>query len=799
MSVGLESKPQFITSVYVEPVRSGRLANFAVLLVWCAVAVIAAFAIWSIQPPAAAPASAPAESFSAERAMAHVRAIAIAPHPVGSAAEADVRRYLIEQLNLLGLQPQVYSSVGVNVIGASVVAGEVQDIVARLKGSAGSRAILLMAHYDSAKHAPGAADDGAGLAAILETIRALRAGPPLQNDVIVLFTDSEETGLLGAQAFVVGHPWMKDIGLILNLEARGDRGPSLLFETSADNSKLIEEVRKAAFSMEGSSLFYSLYKLLPNKTDATIFRPTNIPMLNFAFGNRFEAYHTRLDTADNLSTASLQLQGIYALALSQRFGRLDLSKLQGESGDDVFFNPLGKRLIAYPESWALIAEIAITLVLLAGLFLQFRRSEFRGRGFLVSLLDVLIMAVALPLAMAAAWWLISSVFSVTQLFGDTLSNNLLFIGLLLLGILTAEVLTRFLPGMFARSELLAASLTAVCLLSWPLVVLLPAGSYLLQAPLALLALGFTASQLFRKTSGFSYSIAILPGWLCSILIFAPLLYLVYVFFALNYIVVIASGFILSLLALFSAPLFSITGAGKARRFAASGILAVATIGCLGLGIVKSRYSPESPKPDNLLYSLDADSRRAAWISFDREPDNWVSGMIPRSQRQHQPMPDYLANSKVPVWTAPGLALDLPAPLIRVVKDETSGDTRHLVLVLQSQRDAGVMHAALGPDITVASAKIAGKDVPLKSQAQHASENWTMALYGWGRHEINLDLEIKGNANPTLWLADESQGFPLSVPPRPSDLIAWYGSDITLVNTRLTFAQTIPGPQTRVAH
>jgi len=100
---------------------------------------------------------------------------------------------------------------------------------------------MLVAHYDTVSRSPGAADDGAAVAALLETLRALNAGPPLRNDLIVLITDGEEPGMLGARAFVAEHPWLRDVGVVCNFEARGTRGPSIMFETSSDNGRLIRE------------------------------------------------------------------------------------------------------------------------------------------------------------------------------------------------------------------------------------------------------------------------------------------------------------------------------------------------------------------------------------------------------------------------------------------------------------------------------------------------------------------------------------------------------------------------------
>ena len=236
--------------------RSNVSQGLCILLVWCGVVLLSGTSIWSMRPPDPLTASASPQAFSAERAMVHVRAISTEPHPIGSKAQETVRRYLVAQLKSLGLDPQVFRSVGFSVSGRRIWAGKTEDIVGRLKGESGSRAIVLMAHYDLVNQSPGAADDASSIAAILEAVRAVHSDAQLNNDVIVLFTDGEEAGLLGAEAFVAGHPWMTDVGLVLDFNARGDRGTSLLFETSTGNRQLVEEVQSRSTD-DGIIIFLS--------------------------------------------------------------------------------------------------------------------------------------------------------------------------------------------------------------------------------------------------------------------------------------------------------------------------------------------------------------------------------------------------------------------------------------------------------------------------------------------------------------------------------------------------------------
>ena len=167
--------------------------------------------------------------------MHDVEAIAVRPHAMGMPDHDRVRDYIMSRLVALGLKPQLQTTTAVGTRYQE--AGRVQNILAWMPGaSTTGKAVLLVVHYDGVEAGPAAADDGAGCAALLETLRALRARKePLAHDVIALFTDGEEAGLLGAAAFVREHPWAKDVAFIMNFEARGTTGRSYMFETGQGN------------------------------------------------------------------------------------------------------------------------------------------------------------------------------------------------------------------------------------------------------------------------------------------------------------------------------------------------------------------------------------------------------------------------------------------------------------------------------------------------------------------------------------------------------------------------------------
>jgi SAM-dependent methyltransferase len=292
---------------------------FLAALAWVSVALAG--------PPPAVPESAPASEFSSARALKHVRAVARAAHPTGSEEIERVRGYILGELSALGVSAEVQTAEVVpRQAGAGwpVAAARVQNVVARVPGAAGGRALMLAAHYDSVPTGPGASDDGAGVATLLETLRALKSGPPLRNDLILVFTDAEELGLLGARGFADRNPLMKTVALVLNFEARGAGGPSLMFETSEGNGALVGELAEAAPHPIANSLMYAVYRRLPNDTDMTVFKGAGAAGLNFAYADRIASYHTALDNAQELDERSLQHHGSYALALARRFGDLEL-------------------------------------------------------------------------------------------------------------------------------------------------------------------------------------------------------------------------------------------------------------------------------------------------------------------------------------------------------------------------------------------------------------------------------------------------------------------------------------------
>jgi hypothetical protein len=393
----------------VEWVDRHRLSCACWTLAFILCAIVSS--IVSQEPPAARGLDAPAPEFSSGRARQHVEAIAARPRPAGSRAIAEVRAYLERTIDAMGCARM--TQIG-NVTARNGAQIEVANVTARIKGSGNPdlKAVLLVAHYDSVPAAPGAGDDGSGTAALLETIRALKAGPLPKRDIVVLFTDAEEIGLFGAKMFVGGpqggvgdgHPWMKDVGLVLNFESSGSHGPSVLFETSEQNGWLIREFARADPIAIGNSLAPTVYRLTGGSTDMNSLFAAGLPGLNFVFFEGKECYHTPADTPANLDDRSLQHQGMHALALARHFGNLEED--DPHASNAVYFNPVGRWFVVYPMSWAKPLAVGAILLYVSVLVVAWRT----GR---IGVLRLAIGFVLLPSAMAlatlgayGAWWLL---------------------------------------------------------------------------------------------------------------------------------------------------------------------------------------------------------------------------------------------------------------------------------------------------------------------------------------------------------------------------------------------------------
>jgi len=799
-------------------------------------AILGLAAFWGIhqlQPPPAVPADAAPEAFSSGRAMKHLARIASVPHPVGSIEHRSVRGYILDELEQLGLEPHVQQAqISRNRGMQSVRIATVHNIVGRIRGTGGEKAVLLVSHYDSRLHTPGATDDGSGVVAMLETLRALQHLPALANDLIYLFSDGEELGLLGARAFVEQHPWIVDVGLVLNFEGSGTTGHSLMFETGPNNRRLITEFAKAAPFPSATSLSYEIYRRMPNDTDFSVFKNRGTPGLNFScIDNRFD-YHTMSDSLANIDERVVQHHGSYALALVRRFGDVDLTETK--PGNSVYFNTIGFGFAHYAEVWILPLNLLALVGLAATLALGFRA----GRLQVVQLLGgvcSLVVHVVVPAVVAACliraiarsfegaeWWLLYynhrlllAGFSCLALaivallhvgfvrawrLRATIAVFAALIGLLRLGDLLGwpsalgALAACGLIHLLLRRPIGAWNLALGALIGWTVLAfvvgfLIPGASYLFTWPL-LLALAPAAWTFRRKaemtptlTDAAALGIFAIP----AVLWFSGLVYLFYVAMGLS-----MAGPAIALIGLSLTLLIPQLQALTATRpwilpagagLAGSLLLLVATMG--------ADFDGRFRRPSSLWYALDADSGEASWNSAELHADAWSTAYLGEAP-QRDDITGFLPSSLAEILRAAAPSLDLEPPEVTLVEESRLGDGRVLVLRVASARNAPMINVFFPPGSRIVAARVNGRLIePSHDESSEGNARWWRWRY-YAPPDGGFELKLKIDAADALELrvTDFSYGFPAfeDLPLRPAESMPapYTLSDMTVVTRRFTF-------------
>ena len=313
------------------------------------------------------------EEFSTERIVEDLKVISEKPHSVAHPEErAEVVQYLTQRLEELGGNTKTY--VYPNITSRKFTFDAINVLVEfpPLKTSADTTYLMMIAHHDSRYPwklngdtviSKGAVDDGYGLGIILESVRqALAYRDDWKQGIKILFTDAEEVDLQGMKAAYKHNKEIFDnVGLILNIEARGPFGPALLFETSMGNEKVIQLYADHARYPFTYSLMNVVYHQMPNGSDFNITRDS-IPGMNFSAIADINHYHTDLDNIDNISEKTIGHYGEQLLPVMKEYltndAYSDRNALISEE-DSIFFSIPLLGMFCFSKSVYLLLNIGV--------------------------------------------------------------------------------------------------------------------------------------------------------------------------------------------------------------------------------------------------------------------------------------------------------------------------------------------------------------------------------------------------------------------------------------------------------
>ena len=761
-----------------DSLRGGRGVSLALALT----GLVFCFSLLAIHPPSPKPASAPPTEFSAERARAVQSALTGdgIPHPIGSHQNDVVRQRIIDRFKQLGYDPQVQTAFDCDEYGTC---GTVKNVLARLDGMESGPAVLVAAHYDSVPAGPGSSDDGSGAATVLEIARALKAMPAPRHPVVLMIDDGEEAGLLGARAFVDFDPLAKEVRAAVNIEARGSSGPSLMFETGSANEWAVRLYAQHASRPATNSILYTVYKMMPNDTDFTVFKAAGYQGVNFAYVNHVVHYHTPLDNMQNASAASLQHQGDNALPSVVALA--NSSELDDPPSTEAVYADIFSLWTArWPAHRTLLFAI-IVLLLIAGQILWLIRKKRLKPAQLVW------GVIAWIAAIVATGVLAEIIIRILRLLGALPVNWIahplpIRAAMWSLALMVVIAHAASFAGRAKFWGLWAGTWAAMAVLSFVLAWLVPGFSFMFlvsAAVAALSALPFTLRD--EKGRPGALIPVILPLLATSITGFGTALMLY------NGLGVPSLPMSAVVVAMLFAPLLplgaDLSNATLMPRLSIPGLPIIATIALCFLAAVAPAFSAKAPERLNIDYWLDADAGRAEWLAV---PD---SGRLPGALRNagkfregESPLPW----SRAKTFAARAPKLNLAPPIFTIQQSSAANGRRSYRMLLVSERDAPEATVLFPPNSGIESVRV--EDVPIGPESPREAR----FLNGWMAYRcdtmppngVTLNFTLPAGKPVTVFVIDKTFKLPDDakslVAARPANTTPSQDGDVTLVSRRV---------------
>jgi len=623
---------------------------------------------------------APLSEFSTQRALDKVKVIASKPHFVGSKNHEVVAQYLQKELQNLGLETSFQEGFTLIENGTLVKS---KNILAKIKGSNSSKALVLLSHYDSAPHSfsKGASDDASGVATILESVRAfLHNKTQHKNDIIILFTDAEELGLNGAALFVKEHHWAKNVGMVLNFEARGSSGPSyMLMETNQGNAKMVDAFTAGNVKFPVSnSLMYSIYKMLPNDTDLTVFREHGkIQGFNFAFIDNHFNYHTAQDIPENLDPKTLAHQGTYLVPLLNYFSNTDLSNLNSTE-DKVYFN-VPFAFLSYPFSWILPMLISACVLFLLLLFVGLGKRTLKMRDIFIGFIPLISTLVVAGLVTYFGWKILLSVYPQYNdiLQGFTYNGHDYIYAFVCLTLAICFLFYHNNGKKKPEMNQMIAPLFIWLLINLGIAISIKGAGFLIIPVISsMLMLGYFV--LTQKSSWFLNILFAIP----TLVILAPFIQMFPIGLGLK--ILVGSSILTVLSFTLLLPIFG----SFTKKGIWSLVFFLIAIGFFFKAHQASEYNTEKAKPNSLLYVLDADKNQANWTTYDINLDEWTKeylGENPKAAKTLNTTKMYSKYGSEFTFMAKAEVKKVSKPTITFLRDTVQGNQRLLKILITPNR------------------------------------------------------------------------------------------------------------------
>ncbi len=755
-------------------------SRFGVVGTFLFVVAITALLLHLWQSLLIAPSGAANTAFSEEHALATLSGLLKEqrPHTAGSPENAVVRDRIIAELKLAGYAPEVQAVFQCDPDPRNPGCAAVENIIAVHKGTGAGKAVLASAHYDSVPAGPGVSDDGAGVAVVLELARAFSA-KTTRNDVIFLITDGEEAGLRGALAFAERHPLMRRVGVVVNFDARGASGPSMMFETGPGNARLMDLFARAVARPSANSLAYEVYKLLPNDTDFSVYRKLGLSGFNFAFTNSASLYHSARDNLQYIDSRSLQHAGEHAFEVAGALADTDLATLNASS-DASFFDIFGLVMVVWPAA----INVPIALVALLGLIglVVVHRDAFTLRATVWAV----VAFIAVPALLFALGWLLSYPLGIWPSV-HPLDHPQPWPGRVALataGMLVPLIVAVIVGGRVDSRALLLVNWVTLAMLTVGVAVTIGGAAYPLLWPALGLAIAGWIETLMRKRSARSLRVTGVIGFALvafSWLGFLLGLEVVLGFDLSQFKILVLIPFSLALVPVFAASL------GKRSRdgWALSSLCALCALVVAGAAAIASQtpaYAANHPRGLNVIYYDDHAAKPRWLVDFVGAPDEIFlkTQGFPQQDEDYQQLGLLKGRGRFKAATEQ----NLPAPSFTVKEVATQGGTTVVRGVLRSGRGGFLVGIGMTPHSGIQSIRVDNQQAVGADQLK-GKEPTFVRFSGVGSRDVTMEISFDAATapKPILFerspLPDSAEGRALAAA-RPADAAPAYSGDSALV-------------------
>jgi hypothetical protein len=724
---------------------------------------------FTLKPPVSKPITAPSNEFSGERAfniLSHLLS-ENKPHPVGSDLNKIVKQRIINELNKLKISSTVQKtwSCAHNYNNCAFV----ENIIAIIPGEADTDYIALMSHYDSVPTSPGAGDDGAAVAAMLETARILKSEAPFKQPILLLFTDAEEVGLIGAEAFFGQHELAEQVAIVLDFEGSGTTGVSQVLRTSGANKIFIDAFQRESSDPKGASLINEIFKRMPNDTDFSVVLRAKVPGMDFAFTGERNHYHTPNDNIKNIDHRTIQHHGENMLPLTRWLANNDFSTAEPNYVYSHFYNTWGQ--------WSTTYSPYLIILSLFLIIITFIRTESSVIAVLGGFSASLLITFTTILLSFITFKLIAYFQGTIVDFpaNDLVYRIALFSSALTGGLITALVINKYLKFINAILGALifwvvfsillyvympdAVNVLLIPLLSGSLILVLSTfipekyGRYVLLLSLLFLipsTLGIVLP--LESSQGYNLIISTMPFLALFMTIFVPLVH------------------------------------GSRMKLPLLIALAVTIVSMIA-AINSSLYSENKPQHVNIYYLEDMDSSSAHyWLTSQNPlPENLKSVIdLSKKTKALAPYIDYQHSN----W-AEAKVSGYRAPEYTIKSISNNGIGRNVEITLRSPRQANELRLILPASSQLKTIKFGVNEYQAKLIKSGAyKDKYIIKIMGGFGKEVPLTLMFKSNELVNAYLLDRSTELPESASEllkQRSHLISpQHNGDMAILVKKITF-------------